>query len=98
LDAIACGLPVVSLPGSFMRGRHSYAILTQLGVTDTIARDKPEYIDIAVRLATDAEWRAGILSKMMANQHSCLYSDVRPVRALERFFQQAVKESQQFYR
>src|SRR5439155_5579077 len=39
-EAIACGLPVVTLPGKFMRGRHSYAILTQLGVTESIARDK----------------------------------------------------------
>ena len=50
LEAIACGLPIVTLPGQVMRGRHSYAILMQFGMTETIARDKAEYVDIAVRL------------------------------------------------
>jgi len=91
LEAIACGLPVVTLPGRFMRGRHSYAILTQLGVTDTIARDKEEYVDIAVRLAQDRAWRTQILNRMKANFPQ-LYSDTRCVRALEDFFRSKVRE------
>jgi predicted O-linked N-acetylglucosamine transferase (SPINDLY family) len=91
LEAIACGLPVVTLPGKFLRGRHSYAILTQLGITDTIARDKEEYIDIAVRLAQDRGWRSEILKRMKANFPQ-LYSDTRSVRAMEDFFRAKVSE------
>jgi protein O-GlcNAc transferase len=91
LEAIACGLPVVTLPGAFMRGRHSYGILRQLGVTETIARDKKEYVDIAVRLGIDHEWRAKVLRDMKAN-HARLYSDINSVRALEDFFRSAVAE------
>jgi predicted O-linked N-acetylglucosamine transferase (SPINDLY family) len=90
-EAVACGLPVLTLPGRFMRGRQSYGILTQLGVTDTIARNKQEYGDIAVRLAQDREWRAQILKRMKANFH-LLYSDTRSVRALEDFFRDKVTE------
>ena len=35
LEAVACGLPVVTLPGDFHRGRYIYAILRQLGVMDS---------------------------------------------------------------
>jgi predicted O-linked N-acetylglucosamine transferase (SPINDLY family) len=59
LEAIACRLPIVTLPGQFMRGRQSCAILTEFGVTETIAGDKSDYIDIAIRLGVEHAWRAG---------------------------------------
>jgi predicted O-linked N-acetylglucosamine transferase (SPINDLY family) len=92
MDAIACGLPVVTLPGKFMRGRQSYAILTQLGVTDTIARDKEEYIDIAVRLGSDPAWRKQVAGRM-AERESRLFSDTSSVVALEQFLTDAVREN-----
>ena len=91
IDAVACPLPVVTLPGEFHRGRQSYAILTQLGVTDTIARDKKEYVDLAVRLGQDTEWRAEIIRRMQEG-HPALFQDTRSVRALEDFYQRAVAE------
>jgi protein O-GlcNAc transferase len=93
LEAVACDLPVVTLPGPFMRGRHSYGILTQLGITETIARDKKEYVEIAVRLGLDREWRGRILRDMKAN-HARLYSDIKPVRALEDLFRSVVLKRQ----
>jgi protein O-GlcNAc transferase len=89
LEAIACGLPIVTLPGSYMRGRHSYGILTQLRITDTIARDKDEYVEIAVRLTADSEWRIDVINRMKSNQ-ARLYSDTKCVRALEDFFRSVV--------
>jgi predicted O-linked N-acetylglucosamine transferase (SPINDLY family) len=91
LEAIASELPVVTLPGRFMRGRQSYGILRQLDVTETIARDKEDYVDIAVRLGSDKEWRAQIREKMRAN-HARLYSDTTCVHALEDFFRSVVSE------
>jgi predicted O-linked N-acetylglucosamine transferase (SPINDLY family) len=92
MEAIACGLPIVTAPGRFNRSRHSYAILTQLGVSETIAHDKKEYIDISVRLGQDRAWRAQIVERMKAN-HGLLFGDTRCVRALEEFYRQAVKEA-----
>jgi predicted O-linked N-acetylglucosamine transferase (SPINDLY family) len=89
LEAVACGLPIVTVPGRFMRGRHSYAILTQLEVKETIASDKRLYIEIAVRLGIDREWRSHVVRRMSDGEHR-LYSDMRPVRALERFIDAAV--------
>ena len=89
LEAIACGLPVVTLPGRFMRGRHSFGILSQLGVTDTVARDKTEYVDLAVRLGHDRAWRARLVQQMGGNV-SRLFSERSCVAALEDFYRDTV--------
>jgi protein O-GlcNAc transferase len=91
LEAIACNLPIVTMPGEFMRGRQSYGFLTMLGVTDTIAKSEAEYIDIAVRLGLDPEWRQEI-SQRMGDHHHYLYEDTECVRGLENFYQRVVQE------
>jgi predicted O-linked N-acetylglucosamine transferase (SPINDLY family) len=90
-EALACGLPVVTLPGSLMRARHSYAILTQLSITETIASDAAAYVDIAVRLGLDQQWRKRVVERMVAG-YANLYSDLRSVRALEDFCRRVTKE------
>jgi CRISPR-associated protein Csy1 len=58
LDALACGLPLVTLPGEFMRSRQSAAMLRLAGVPELIARDRDDYLSIARRLVEDGAWRA----------------------------------------
>ncbi len=91
LEAIACNLPIVTCPGEFMRGRHSYGILKMLGVTDTIAKNEAEYIEIAVRLGLDREWRDSIVERMI-HRHPYLYDDKTCVEALEAFYRRVVHE------
>ncbi len=91
LDAIACNLPIVTSPGEFMRGRHSYAFLQRLGVTDTIAETASEYIEIAVKLGLEPQWRHEVVEKMR-RQHDELYDDKTCVVALENFYKQVVHE------
>lgn len=95
MEAIACGLPVVTMPGRFMRGRHSSAILTQLGVTETIARDEVEYVELAVRLAAERERRARLRDEIGAAAGR-LFSDLRSVRAVEEWIALAVTGRQGF--
>jgi protein O-GlcNAc transferase len=92
LEAIACGLPVVTLPGAFMRGRHTFAILTQLDVSETIAKNKEEYVDIAVRLGHDPDWRKEVVERM-SEREARLYSDKSSVIALEQFLTDATLRS-----
>lgn len=82
LEAAAAGLPIVTLPGRLMRGRHSAAILTRMGIDDTIARDKDDYVALAVRLGRDAAWRRDMAAKV-ATSRDRLYRDTAAVRALE---------------
>jgi protein O-GlcNAc transferase len=90
-DAVACNLPIVTCAGELMRGRQSYGILKMLGVTDTIAQNEAEYIEIAVKLGLDPQWR-GDISQRMSQRHADLYEDKTCVKALEQFYEQVVQE------
>jgi predicted O-linked N-acetylglucosamine transferase (SPINDLY family) len=91
LEAIACNLPIVTCPGEFMRGLHAYSFLKMLGVTDTIAQNEEEYIQIAVKLGLDSQWRRDIAQRMSQRQDT-LFDDKVCVTALEGFYQQIVRE------
>jgi protein O-GlcNAc transferase len=91
LDAIAMGLPVVTCPVQTPRGLYSRAFLEVLGVTETIARNPREYVDLAVALGTDRPARARVSAAMIA-RHQHLFDDVGCVRALEDFYRCAVRE------
>jgi CRISPR-associated protein Csy1 len=68
LDALACGLPIVTLPGTFMRGRQSTGMLGLLGVPELIASDRADYLAIAARLIADAAWRRQLAAAICAAQ------------------------------
>ena len=84
LDALAAGLPIVSRWGRFMRGRQSAGMLGRLGLPELIARDEPEYVNIALRLGCDKSWREEVSRRIVAN-HGRLFDDPEPVAALESF-------------
>ena len=85
LEAITCNLPVVTLPGRFMRGRHAYAMLRMMGVLETVAENKSDYCDIAIRLANDPTFLAETKTRMAQNRHK-LYLDRTFMTFLESFF------------
>jgi protein O-GlcNAc transferase len=93
LECLSAHLPIVTLPGPLMRGRHCHAILQILGVTETIARSLDEYVEIAVRLARDPALRGAIRDRMAANRHR-LSADAAPVRALEAWLDGIVRLSE----
>jgi protein O-GlcNAc transferase len=68
LDALACGLPVVTLPGTYMRGRQSAGMLSLLGVPELIARDRADYVALASRLITEPAWRRSLADRIRAAQ------------------------------
>lgn len=54
LEALAMGTPVVTLPGPFMRGRHTYAMLKLIEADELIASSPDDYVHIAARVFEDA--------------------------------------------
>ena len=83
-ESLPFNKPIVTLPGSFMRGRHAYAILKMIGVEDTIATNTEEYISIAARLAQDKQWRDDISAVISRNKRK-IYRDSACVAELEKF-------------
>ncbi|MDB9513415.1 tetratricopeptide repeat protein [Kamptonema animale CS-326] len=94
LEAIACNLPIVTCPGEFMRGLHADSFLKMLGVTDTIAKNEVEYIDIAVKLGLELEWRCEI-SERMSQRQDYLFDDRVCVAGLENFYQEVTENEDQ---
>jgi len=91
LEAVACNLPVVTLPNRLLRGRHSFGILTMMGVADTIASTLDNYVELAVKLVQDPDWRRQISGKIATNKHF-IYQDKICITALEDFFEKVIKE------
>jgi predicted O-linked N-acetylglucosamine transferase (SPINDLY family) len=91
LESLALNLPVVTLPGEFMRGRHSAAILHMMDVTETIAENADGYVAIAARLAQDTAWREAIGAKFAANKEK-LSRDRDCIVALEDFLERAARQ------
>ena len=88
-EGLAAGTPIVTLPTEFLRGRITYAIYKKMNVMDCVASTAQEYVDIAVRLGTDASYREMIHEKIREHVR-VIYEDIEPVRELERFFKWAV--------
>ncbi len=86
LDALACGLPIVTLPGAYMRGRQSAGMLKLLGVQELIARDRAEYLAIAARLVGDPAWRGELRTRIRA-AHGRLFDMNDAIEPLQRLFQ-----------
>ena len=81
LDALACGLPVVTLPGRFMRGRQSAGMLALMGIDELVAGDTESYVRIVASLAGDAPRRAA-LARRIRDAHARIFDDPGPVAAL----------------
>ncbi len=86
LDALACALPIVTLPGAFMRGRQSMGMLELLGVPELIARDRADYLAIAARLCGDAAWRRDCAARIRAGQ-PLLFDVPAAIDSLQTFLQ-----------
>lgn len=88
LDALAAGLPVVTLPGRFMRGRQSLAMLRLAGLEDLVARDEADFVRIAVRLGADRGWR-GEVGARLERGVARIFDDPAPVAALASFLMES---------
>lgn len=91
LESLAHDLPIVTMPGPMMRGRHSMAILKMMGQIDTIASTTEEYITHAVRLGSDIAWRSNLREATRRNKHR-VYGDNACIAALQDFLEGAARE------
>ena len=85
LDALSIGLPVVTWPGRYMRGRQSAGMLKLIGLEQLIASDADEYVRVATRLSQDPAWRADIRTQLL-DRIGALFERDEPITALEDFF------------
>lgn len=86
MQAVECGLPIVTREGRFLRGRLASAIYREMGMAEAVAADEEAYIAMAVRLATEPAFRDGLRGRIEAARDP-LFDDPRPVAALENWLE-----------
>lgn len=90
-EAFALGVPIVTWPSPFLRGRIALALYRNMGVLDCVAADHDHYVELAVRLATEPDFQAAVRSRIQAAA-GALFEDAGGVRQLENFFKHAVAQ------
>ena len=85
LEALSQGVPVVAMAGERPESRGASAVLAAAGLAELVAATPEEYVDTAVRLATDEAWRATVREAVATRVPASVLSDsAGHTRALER--------------
>jgi predicted O-linked N-acetylglucosamine transferase (SPINDLY family) len=93
LEALGMIVPVVTLVGRAHAERSTYSILTNLGATHTIATSGSEYVDLAVRLATDPAFTAQVKAAIRAGLERSPLTDMDAhTRNLEQAYMEALRQ------
>jgi predicted O-linked N-acetylglucosamine transferase (SPINDLY family) len=79
-DLIAAGTPVLTFPGETYHSRVTKSLLLAIDVPELICDSFSNYIQKAVRLATDREYYLGIREKIKANRSAVLYNSLMYTR------------------
>lgn len=80
IDAFAADMPVVTLPGRFMRGRQTMAMLRLMGLEQLIAASADEYVRIALEIARHPALSA-TLREAIAERRGVLFDRPEPLEA-----------------
>jgi protein O-GlcNAc transferase len=75
LDAFAGDVPVVTLPGRFMRGRQTMAMLCTIAADALIAHDVDSYVSTAIDVATNKTLNRDLRATINANKRTIFNRD-----------------------
>ena len=87
--ALALGVPLVTLPGAFARGRGTAAVYRRIGVFDCIAQSPEDYVRRAVMIAKDRSLRDSI-GATLRDRVGMLFSNRAAHQEMEAFFLDSV--------
>ncbi|HEX3727433.1 MAG TPA: hypothetical protein VHV08_14365, partial [Pirellulales bacterium] len=82
-EGLALGVPIVTLPGEYLRGRITLALYRKMQVLDCVVASNEQYVEQAVRLGTDVDYRRMVTERIEAAS-DVLFEDLAEVRELER--------------
>jgi predicted O-linked N-acetylglucosamine transferase (SPINDLY family) len=82
LETLAQGTPIITCPGTFMRSRHTSAILEMIACTETIASTPEEFVSLAVSLAKNPTQLADLRERVRRSFHQAL-RDTKAIKGFE---------------
>ena len=68
-ESFSLGLPIVTMPGKFMRGRAVYGAYQQMGISDLIANSPEDYVNLVTKLVGDDKLREKMRDKINSHSH-----------------------------
>lgn len=97
-EGLAMGIPVVTLPPRFLRGRHTLGCYLKMDMTECIAGSPQEYVNIALRLGTEKDYRRHVVRKI-EERSQVLFGSGDMVQALGNFLvEMCAKRSSSLFR
>ena len=90
LECFGMGVPVVTLPHPMFAGRCTYGFYKLMNMTDLVARTRDEYVDLAVKLATDRDFNKAMRKKIL-ERHGVLFESKTSVDGWNEFLEQVAK-------
>ena len=92
LQAFELGKPIVTFPGEFMRGRHTYAMFRMMELDHYVATSIEDFVDKAVEFGNNPEARRQFEAAVMNRKH-LLYKDQAFIAGLDHFLKSVVKRT-----
>lgn len=87
-DALGAGLPVLTMRGATMASRAGESLLRAAGLPDLVAAGHREFIQTAVRLASEPSLLSEVRGRLSRNRNTApLFDTVGRVRELEQAFE-----------
>ncbi|MBY0403721.1 MAG: tetratricopeptide repeat protein [Cyanobacteria bacterium] len=84
-EGLAFGTPIVTWPQKFLKNRIAHALYQQMGVTDCIVNSQESYIQKAVEIASNPEYRQSLKEKILKKRPQ-IYEDIRGISDMAEFF------------
>ena len=84
LGAIEAGVPLITCPGAFMRGRHSYAMFRMMDMPSAIAQDTDDMVHKLIALGQEPDRRQAMRAEL-SQRKEALYADKSLIAALDGF-------------
>jgi protein O-GlcNAc transferase len=90
VQAIECGLPLVTREGRFLRGRLASGVLRRMDLTELIVQTKADYVNLAVRLVTDRDYQSHIRDEIQ-QRRSVLFDDQSAMGPFQDFLESVAR-------
>jgi predicted O-linked N-acetylglucosamine transferase (SPINDLY family) len=84
LGAIEAGVPLITCPGAFMRGRHSYAMFRMMDMPSAIAQDTDDMVRKLIALGQEPDRRHAMRAEL-GQRKEALYADKSLIAAIDGF-------------
>jgi protein O-GlcNAc transferase len=90
VQAIECGLPLVTREGRFLRGRLASGVLRRMDLQELIAQTKADYVNLVVRLVADRDYQAHIRHGIQ-QRRSILFDDQSAMGPFQDFLESVAR-------